>query len=188
MVGVVTMPETIFPKLKKSFVGVDRTIFLSALIFGFLAHGYKYLNWLPNWDSLVFRDDPQQMLGLGRWLLSPVASLSLTLDLPWISGLLTLLFHAFGAVVIGRILALEKTVPAVLTGALVATFPTVTSVCLYNYVGDAYAFAFFLACLGAWLSVKPKPVFWAAVLCITLSVAIYQAYLTVTVVLLLLLF
>ena len=36
-----------------------------------------------------------------------------------------------------------------LLGAVIVSFPTVTSVMMYNYVADGYAVAFFLACLAA---------------------------------------
>ena len=52
-------------KLQASYIFA----FCGALFFGFLAHFYKLTNWLPNWDSLVFRHDPQQMTSLGRWFL-----------------------------------------------------------------------------------------------------------------------
>ena len=72
-------------------------MFFSAFGFGLLAHFYKMANWLPNWDSLVFRYDAQQMLQYGRYFLSLACGLSTYYDLPWLSLLLGLVFRAGSA-------------------------------------------------------------------------------------------
>ena len=71
-------------------------------------------------------------------------------------------------------------------GALVATFPTVTSVMMYNYVADGYALAFLFSCIAAMLITKDKPCYIGSLVLIALSAGIYQAYITVTIMLLLL--
>lgn len=179
------MPEDILKKIKRNIPFSWKTCFACAMIVGVIAHLYKLTNWLPNWDSLVFRYDPQNMLGLGRWFLPIVCAPSSYYDLPWLAGLLAILFHGFGAVCICSIFRVRKNVTAALIGALVISFPTVTSVLMYNYVADGYAIAFFLSCLAAKFLVAEKPRYVAAVLCIALSAGIYQAYITVTIMLLL---
>ena len=179
------MPEKLFQKIKKNIPFSWKACFISALIAGLIAHLYKITNWLPNWDSLVFRYDPQNMIALGRWFLPVVCAPGSFYDLPWLAGLSALLLHALGAVCICHMFRVRKTVTAVLIGALVITFPTVTSVLMYNYVADGYAFAFLLSCLAAMILVGERPRYAVSVLCITLSVGIYQAYITVTIMLLL---
>lgn len=179
------MPEKIFEKLKKNVPLPWKVCFLSALILGLVAHAYKLTNWLPNWDSLVFRYDPQNMIAIGRWFLPVVCTPSSFYDLPWLTGLLSLVLHGLGAVCICRMFRVQKSTTAALVGAAVITFPTVTSVLMYNYVADGYACAFLLSCMAAMFLVEEKPKHIAAVLCITLSAGIYQAYVTVTVMLLL---
>lgn len=179
------MPEQMIAKLNQRIPAQWKTCFWSALAVGLLAHLYKLTNWLPNWDSLVFRYDPQNMLGLGRWFLPVACGFSSFYDLPWLAGLLALVFHALGAVCICRMFAVQKKVTAALIGAMVVTFPTVTSVLMYNYVADGYALSFLLACGAACCLTQDKPRYPAAILLIALSVGIYQAYITVTVMLLL---
>ncbi len=178
------MPETFFEKIKKNTPKTWTSCLFAALLVGFLAHFYKITNWIPNWDSLVFRYDGQNMLRLGRWLLGIVCAPGSFYDLPWLSGVFAILFHALGTVCIVAMFRLKKTCTAALIGALTVTFPTVTSVLMYNYVADGYAIAFFLACLAALLMTQNKPHYLLGALCITLSVAIYQAYITVTAMLL----
>lgn len=179
------MPEEILGQLKKKIQPQWKVCFLSALIAGFVAHFYKLTNWLPNWDSLVFRYDKQNMLAMGRWFLSIAAAPSSYYDLPWLAGLMTIVFFALGAVCICRMFDIRKNTAAALIGAAVASFPNVTSVLMYNYVADAYGLSFLLACLAAQLMTREKPRYLVSAVLIALSVGIYQAYLTVTIMLLL---
>ena len=96
------------------------------------------------------------------------------------------MFHALGAVCICKILNVEKKITAILIGAVIVTFPTVTSVMMYNYVADGYSIAFFLSTLAALFLTKEKPRYILAAVLIALSTGIYQAYITVTITLILL--
>lgn len=180
------MPEKILKNIKNSILPQWKVCFFSAIIVGFLAHLYKITNWLPNWDSLVFRYDPQLMLGLGRWFLPVVCSASSFYDLPFLNGMIAIVFYGLGAVCICKVLKVEKNITAFLVGALVVSFPTVTSVLMYNYVADGYSIAFFLSCLAAVYLTREKPNFVLGSVFISLSSGIYQAYVTVTILLVLL--
>ena len=179
------MPEQLFEKLKKNIPLQWKVCFAFAIAVGLFAHAYKLTNWLPNWDSLVFRYDPQNMVAMGRWFLPVVCTPSSFYDLPWLAGLLSLIIHGLGAVCICKMFDVRKCTTAALIGASVITFPTVTSVLTYNYVADGYAVAFLLSCLAAMLLTVEKPRYIAAIICIALSAGIYQAYITVTIMLLL---
>ena len=183
---MVNTPEQVLGRYQNRILPQWKICFASAVIVGFLTHFYKLTNWLPNWDSLVFRYDAQNMVALGRWFLPIVCAFSSFYDLPWLNGLLLLLFHALGAVCICKIFRIEKKNSAALIGAIVVSFPTVTSVLMYSYVADGYSIAFWFACLAAWFLTREKPNYAAAGILITLSTAIYQAYITVTILLLLL--
>ena len=179
------MPEKIFEKIKQNVPLQWKVCFIASFVVGLVAHMYKLTNWLPNWDSLVFRHDPQNMVAMGRWFLPVVCTPSSFYDLPWLTGLLALVFHGFGAVCICKMFRVRKPVTAALIGAAVITFPTVTSVLMYNYVADGYALAFLLSCVAAMVLVDKKPRYIVSSVCIALSAGIYQAYITVTVMLLL---
>ncbi len=185
MVGVVILPEKIIEKLKNNILPQMKICFWSAIIIGFIAHLHKITNWLPNWDSLVFRYDPQNMVAMGRWFLPIASAPSSFYDLPWITGLIAILLYALGAVLIVRMFDVKKGLTAALIGGMIASFPTVTSVMMYNYVADAYALSFLLACIAACLLTNKKPNYVLSIFLIALSVGIYQAYITVTIMLLL---
>lgn len=180
------MPEQIINKIKKSILPQWKACFIWALVMGLCAHLYKLTNWLPNWDSLVFRYDPQNMISMGRWFLPVACAPSSFYDLPFIAGLMAIIFHGLGAVCICKMFGVRKNVTAALIGAMAITFPTVTSVMMYNYVADGYALAFLFSCVAAMLLTKDKPCYIGSLILIALSSGIYQAYITVTIMLLLL--
>ena len=186
MVGVVSLPEKVLKKLNTYILPQWKVCFVTALIVGLMAHLYKITNWLPNWDSLVFRYDSQNMIALGRWFLSVVCFPSSLYDLPFLNGIISILFHALGAVCICKILNIQKKITASLIGAVIVSFPTVTSVMMYGYVADGYSIAFFLSTLAAMYMTNEKPKYILAALLIAFSLGIYQAYITVTIMLVLL--
>ena len=186
MAGVVNLPEQTFKKLNTYILPQWKACFFTAMLVGIFAHIYKITNWLPNWDSLVFRYDAQNMIGLGRWFLPVVCSVSSFYDLPFLNGFIAILFHALGAVCICRMFRIEKNITAALIGAVIVTFPTVTSVMMYSYVADGYGIAFFLSALSAQFMTAEKPKFMLAAVLIAFSAGIYQAYITVTIMLCLL--
>lgn len=180
------MPEKVLKKLNTYVLPQWKVCFFAALAVGLLAHFYKITNWLPNWDSLVFRYDSQNMIALGRWFLPVVCSPSSFYDLPFLNGIIAIIFHALSAVCICKILNVQKKITAFLTGAIIVSFPTVTSVMMYNYVADGYSIAFFLSTLAALYMTREKPRYVLSAILISLSTGIYQAYITVTVMLVLL--
>lgn len=180
------MPEKVLKKLNECILPQWKVCFFAALIVGLIAHLYKITSWLPNWDSLVFRYDSQNMIALGRWFLPVVCSFSSFYDLPFLNGLIAIVFHALSAVCICKILNIQKKITAFLIGAVIVSFPTVTSVMMYNYVADGYSIAFFLSTLAALYMTKEKPRYLLSALLLALSVGIYQAYITVTIMLVLL--
>lgn len=179
------MPEKVIENLKKNIAYEQKICFLWAMIMGVIAHLYKITNWLPNWDSLVFRYDGQNMLAMGRWFLPVACGFGSFYDLPFVAGFMAIIFHALGGCIIAKMLEVKKAVTAGMIGALVATFPTVSSVMMYNYVADGYALAFLMSCLAAYLITKEKPRYVLGSLLIALSCGIYQAYITVTIMLIL---
>lgn len=179
------MPEKVLKKLNAKILPEWKVCFFTALIVGLIAHLYKITNWTPNWDSLVFRYDSQNMIALGRWFLPIVCSFSSFYDLPFLNGIIAIVFHSLCAVCICRILNIKKKITAFLIGAVIVSFPTVTSVMMYNYVADGYSIAFFLSTLAALYMTKEKPCYILSAVLIAMSCGIYQAYITVTIMLVL---
>lgn len=172
--------------MQKKLKITDKFAFASSFILGLVAHFYRMTNWLPNWDSLVFRADKQHMEALGRWFLPYASFISTEYELPWLNGVLTLLYLSIAAVFVCRIFDIKSNIAACLIGGITVTFPTVISTFTYCYVADAYALSCLFACAAAYLLAKKGNIaaIFAAIL-MTLSLGTYQAYITVTISLLL---
>ena len=179
------MPEKVLKKINARMLPQWKVCFWSALIVGGLAHIYKITSWLPNWDSLVFRYDAQNMIGLGRWFLPVVCSVSSFYDLPFLNGIIAIIFHALSAVCICKMFDVKEKITAFLIGGVIVSFPTVISIMMYNYVADGYSIAFFLSTIAALLMTRKRPRYILSAILIALSAGIYQAYITITIVLVL---
>lgn len=173
------MPIEIFEKVRKRIKPTWKTAVISVFVFGLAAHFYRMTNWLPNWDSLVFRDAPQHMESLGRWFLPYASKISSDFELPWLNGLLALIYIAVAVVLLCETLGIKSRLSAAVLAGLTVTFPTVISTFTYCYVADAYELAFLFVCLAVFLITKKGKI--AAVVgtvLLALSMGIYQAYIT----------
>lgn len=160
--------------------------FSAAICFGLLAHIYKFTNFLPNWDSLLNLYTDQNKTNLGRCFLAAACSISSYYDLPWVNGLFSLVYIAGAAVCVSELFHIQKTIPLVLIGGLMATFPTVTSTLAYNYTADGYFLALLCMCAAVLMAVRWRKGGLPAAILIAFGLGIYQAYITFAMVLMLL--
>lgn len=158
--------------------------FFSTLLWGLAAHGYMFLN------KFSWHDDTAHAFGvggsytLGRWFLGilgeGVEKYLGNVSLPWFNGLLSLLLIAAGNMLLVEMFHLKRGSSCVLLGALMAVFPSWTATYGYMFTAAYYAFAAFLALLGAYLVWEMKKPWYgvlAGAACQCLSLGIYQAYL-----------
>ena len=162
-------------RVKKSW----KTAFFAALVFGLIAHAYKFTNTLPNHDALFHIYSNQNVISSGRWFLTVACGLSGYFDLPWINGLLSLLWIGLTAAVVADLFDIRDPVVLVLEGGLLVTFPCVTNTFFFEFAADGYMLSMLLAALTVRLSRmgdSRKSHMLLASLCICLSCGIYQAY------------
>lgn len=179
------MPVKVFDNIKKRIRAAHVFSFVFSFVFGLAAHMYRMVNWLPNWDSLVFRNDPQHMEPLGRWFLAEASAISGNYELPWLNGLLALLYLGTAAAVLCEIFDVRSRLSAAAIGAVTVTFPTVISTFTYCYVVDAYSLSFLFVCVAVYLLTKKKlTAAIPATVLLVLSLGIYQAYITAAIALL----
>lgn len=158
--------------------------FFSTLVWGLAAHGYMFLN------KFSWHDDAAHAFGvggsytLGRWFLGIlgewVQKYLGNVSLPWFNGMACLLLIAAGNMLLVEMFHLKRASSCILLGALMAVFPSWTSTYGYMFTAPYYAFAVFLALLGAylvWAVRKPWLGILAGAVCQCLSLGIYQAYL-----------
>lgn len=169
-------------KVKKTW----KTAFYSTFIIGFLVHMYKFTNTLLNHDSVYNFYADQNVLGSGRWFLSIACGISSYFDLPWVTGLLSIIFIALTSVVIIDIFKMDNPVVIILTGGILVTFPAVTETFYFGFTADGYMLAMLLAALAVRFSLfgdKKKLHIFLSVCFICLCCGIYQAYVSFALVL-----
>lgn len=170
--------------LKKKERGIA---ILSTLLGGLIAHAYRFFNFLPIHDSVVSFEGTGATYSSGRWFLEFAGKVSSSYDMPWVNGGLSLLYISIVTVLLVELLEIKKTSSIVITGILLVTFPTVTATFAYMFTADGYMLAYLLAVLGIYLTDKYKFGFLLGALCICLSMSTYQAYLSVSLMVILIL-
>lgn len=165
-------------KIKKSW----RLAFCSAFVLGLLVHLYKFTNLLPNADALYNFYSSQNMAASGRWFLSIACGFGSYFDLPWVNGILSLVFMGLTAAMVAEVFRMENPVLIVLSGGLLVSFPAITATMAYEFTADGYMLAMALAALSVCLSGMEfiEKQHWKRLvlsgLCICLACGIYQAY------------
>lgn len=169
-------------KLRKEY----KTAFFSTFFIAILIHLYKFVNTLPNHDSIYFYYSDMNILGSGRWALSLAGGISSYYDLPWVIGLLTCVYIALTAVVLVALFNMKNPILIGLTGALLAASPATTETMFYLFTADAYMLAMLLSAIAVYLSRIDETRKGARIIscaCISVACGIYQAYLSFSLVL-----
>lgn len=167
-------------KLKKEW----KLAFYSAFTIGFLVHIYKFTNILLNWDALHNFYNSQNMVATGRWFLTVACGFSSWFDLPWINGMLSLVFMGIAAAMVAEVFRMKNSCLIVLSSGLLVSFPAVTATMFYEYTADGYMMAMALAAFSVVLSRMEYigKTHWKRLVlssvCICLACGIYQAYLS----------
>lgn len=164
-----------------------RITILGSLIAAFLAYIFMFTNKIPNHDELTYLFGKGATLQSGRWGLHLLSYLLPDISVPWFYGILSILFITAGSCLIVRMFAIRNPVLQFLLGGVIISFPSQICTFAYMFTACAYGISFCLAVSAAYLfMLKEKMYHLAAVLCMVLSLSIYQAYLSVTVSLLIL--
>ncbi|MCD7882920.1 MAG: glucosyltransferase domain-containing protein [Lachnospiraceae bacterium] len=165
-----------------------RYSFLGSFIFSMAANAFAYFNFYPQHDSLnhAMYFAGSWEVQLGRFLLPFYGKLRGTITMPWLIGMLSILFIAGSTYVVSDLLNMDTPILIILTGGILAANLCVTELCaVFMFVTDAYMLSMFLGCLGVWIIVRWQSwggVFLSAVL-FFLSFGLYQSSASVVLVL-----
>lgn len=163
-----------------------KTAFFAAVILGLCVHLFKFANALPNHDSPYNYYDPQNIITSGRWFLTVACGISSYYDLPWLIGMLSILYLALTAVIVTDIFDIENPLVIILVGGIVVSYPSITETLFFEYTADGYFLAMLLAAVASRVTTLDRIDFLrmlVASLCICLSCGIYQAYVSFALVL-----
>ena len=154
-----------------------RIAFVSALVLGLLIHLPVMLSDIPNHDGLSSMYFDQNMITSGRWFLTVACGFSSYFTIPWVIGLIGLIWLALTAAVLTEVLELTDPVTITVVSGLLVSFPALASTFAYVFTMDGYMMALFLAILAVLFTKKQKKGWLAGAVCLAFSMGIYQAYL-----------
>ncbi len=171
-------PSQVWEKWKKNCKPIWKTAFFAAVIIGLMVHMPILVRDIPNHDGLDSMYFDQNMITSGRWFLSVACGFSSYFTLPWLIGLLGLVFLGITAALLTEFLEIDNKGTAVLVSGLLVTFPALVSTFAYVYTLDGYMLALLLAVLAPLLTKKYKKGFIAGGIVLAFSMGIYQIYLS----------
>ena len=165
-------------------------VFAATFLFGLCAHAYRFFNLNFSHDSLmIWEDDWAVQIGLGRFLQPLYRMLRGDLGAPFLLGLLSLVWLALANCIVVSLLEIRALRHIALLCGVLSTNAVLTfSFATYLPWADVYTLAYLLAALAVWLAVRFSWGFLAAWVPLALSLALYQSYLNVTVILLMIVF
>ncbi|MBQ7972885.1 MAG: glucosyltransferase domain-containing protein [Lachnospiraceae bacterium] len=182
MKNLITVDD-LFGQIKSKIKPVWVCAFLGCVIAGFLIHLYPMTNHFLNNDSLWNQYSDQDIIASGRQFLTYACSIGSYYDLHWLNGVLSLLYLGITAVMLVEIFGIKDKVFAAIAGILLVSFPSFVATYSYAYTVDGYMLAVLLATLAYLLTKKYKWGFLPGMVCMGVSLGIYQAYFSWTILL-----
>lgn len=170
-------PNDIIKKLWNKIPGEIKITFFSAIIIGLMAHMFMITNKLPNHDETLAVQSLFWTKSSGRWFLGFAHLISSTFSLPWVKGVLSIIYVAVTSCVIVSCYRIKTGLYCCFAAGLCITFPTVACTLGYMSYSDSFFLASLLACLSIFVTVNNKYGFVIGIPLLTLSLGIYQAYL-----------
>ena len=165
--------QTLYGKIRREW----RYAFLTCFLTGLLVHMPVLLSDIPNHDGLDSMYFDQNMITSGRWFLSVACGFSSYYTIPWVIGILGLVFLGIAAAALCELLEVRKPWTVMACSALLAAFPALASAFAYVYTLDGYMLALLLAVLAVLFTKRSRMGFLPGALCLAFSMGIYQGYL-----------
>ena len=164
--------------------------FLSALIIGFIAHGYIFFNNITLHDN-IYNFYMGGTYTSGRWMLAKLLRLSqviydtnyLHYSTPWYLGFISLIWIGMSAALIIFTLKIKSRALSILMGGILVSFPVITSLFGYMFTSGMYSFGTFMGVVGVFFVCSiDKVKSWKKLIPVTIgillqacSVGVYQA-------------
>lgn len=185
---LLSSPGQVLGDLWRNIPKTIKITFFSTFIFGVLVHGYMLANFIINYDGLSYfayfsPEIPTNIpvtLTSGRWFQEIAILISGYIPMPWVTGLMSILYLSVTAGIIVACLEIKRSYCAVLIGLILVTFPAAGVVFAYIQVADSIFLSILLACLSAYLSKKFRFGFLLGAVALALSLGIVQTYITFT--------
>lgn len=162
----------------------------TAFIAGIAINLFGLVNVLHNSDDIYYQPSGFGVgISSGRWfleILGRVANkLAFDYNLPWFYGVIFILLVSISCYFIVDIFKITNKLLAAITGCIFISFPTITATLNFRYTVPYYGLSILLAILASWMLVRSKgkliirTILFAVFT--SLSLGIYQAYLPLTI-------
>jgi len=171
-----TFNETVVD-IKKHITPQKRSAFVSAVVIGLLVHMVVMVADWPNHDGLASMYFDQNMITSGRWFLTVACGISTYFTLPWVIGILSMLYLGITAMLLVDITEVRSNIAAALIGGLLVSFPALASTFAYVFTLDGYMLALLMAVASVAVTKKHKYGWIPGAFLLAFSLGTYQAYL-----------
>ena len=162
------------------FLAENKVPFISALVAGFLTHGFALTNKLVNHDEIESLFGKGATITSGRWGLELVKVLFPDWSMPWIYGIISIVLMSLAVCTALRMLKLRSKPMQALVAMLVLSFPALTGNFCFMFTSTAYALAFFLVMTALELYLKGGRLNLAmSIVGLVFALSMYQAYISV---------
>ena len=176
-------PTEVFQMWKNKIKSEWKLAYLAAVVIGLVVHLPMMLSDIPNHDGLDSMYFDQNMITSGRWFLMVACGFSSYYTLPWLIGVIALLWLGVTAALLVEFLEVKDRVTIVLISGLLVTFPALATTFAYVFTMDGYMLALMLAVAAVVCVKKLKYGFLPGAVCLAFSLGTYQSYLAFTVIL-----
>ncbi len=150
---------------------------LSGLLWAFAAHGFVLSNKLLNADETTALFSKGATVDSGRWALELLRWVFPDVSVPWLWGLVSILFISLAACLTLKIFRIRHPFLQILLPGLFVSFPSLTGIFCFMFTSSAYALCFLLAVLAVYLfEGESRTRKLLAVAAMVFSLGIYQAY------------
>lgn len=154
--------------------------YVTALLSGLLAYTFFFTNKLPNQDDMIFLFTKGGTIQSGRWGLDLSEFLFPSYSMPWIYGVISMLLLGAFICLTLRIFHIRSRIAQILLAACIMVTPSQIGTMIFIYTAAPYALSLLLAGIAVYLlSLKPWRGIPLAMVCMILSLSIYQSYIAV---------
>lgn len=163
-----------------------RICLISGIIIGWITHFYMLTHKLPNWDDANNMSAFGSGDYLGRWFLKYIHPLGGRYSIPAVHGFWLIVCIAVSACLILEILQIKSTTGAVLTAAVLETFPSVVSTMTFMFMAHTSGIGILMVTLAVYLLRKYRYGWLPCIALLICGLGTYQSYVSFAITLMLL--
>ena len=180
------MSFDLFAQVYKKIPRHTGVCFAAGMIVGWLTHFYMLTHKFLNWDDANNMGAPGSGDYLGRWFLKYIHPLGGKYSIPAVHGFLLILCIAVSACLILEILQIRSITGAVLTAAVLETFPSVVSTISFMFMAHTSGIGILMVTLAVYLLGKYRYGWLPCTVLLVCALGTYQSYISFAITLMLL--